>query len=52
MTVLQAITAAGGFEDDAARNSVIVIHRDGARTVRVARVAARHALKRRRPRRT
>lgn len=38
MTVMQAITAAGGFKDDAARNSVLVFHRDGARTVRVTRV--------------
>jgi polysaccharide export outer membrane protein len=38
MTVMQAIAAAGGFKDDAARNSVIVMHRDGAHTLRVARL--------------
>jgi polysaccharide export outer membrane protein len=38
MTTLQAITTAGGFADDAARNSVIVFHRDGARTVLVTRL--------------
>jgi protein involved in polysaccharide export with SLBB domain len=38
MTVTQAITAAGGFADDAARNSILVVHRDGAHTVRVARI--------------
>lgn len=38
MTAMQAITLAGGFKDDAARNSVLVFHRDGARTVRVVRV--------------
>lgn len=37
-TVMQAISAAGGFKDDAARGSVLVLHRDGARTVRVTRV--------------
>jgi len=37
-TVLQAVTLAGGFEDDASRNSILVFHRDGARTVKVARV--------------
>lgn len=36
MTVAQAIAGAGGFEDDASRNSVVVIHRDGAKSVRVA----------------
>ena len=35
---MQAITAAGGLKDDAARNSVLVFHRDGARTVAVTRV--------------
>lgn len=45
MTVSQAIAAAGGFKDDAARNSVIVIHRDGARSVRVARVRMDRVLK-------
>ena len=45
MTVVQAITAAGGFEDDAARNSVIVFHRDGARTVRVSRLRLHDSIK-------
>lgn len=45
ITVSQAITAAGGFKDDAARNSVVVIHRDGARSVRVARVRMDRVLK-------
>jgi polysaccharide export outer membrane protein len=45
-TVTQAIARAGGFADDAARNSVIVFHRDGARTVRVARMRVGDALKR------
>jgi polysaccharide export outer membrane protein len=44
-TLAQAIAKAGGFEDDAARNSVLVFHRDGARTVRVARVQLDRALK-------
>ena len=38
MTLSQAISTAGGFENDAARNSVLIFHRDGARNVRVARV--------------
>ena len=38
MTTLQAIARAGGFEDDAAKNSVIVFHRNGARTVLVSRL--------------
>lgn len=38
MTLSQAISTAGGFTDGAARNSVMVFHRDGARNVRVARV--------------
>jgi polysaccharide biosynthesis/export protein PslD len=45
MTVSQAIAAAGGFEDDASRNSVLVYHRDGARTVHVARVKFDDAIK-------
>lgn len=45
MTVVQAITAAGGFEDDAARNSVMLFHRDGARTVRVSRLRVHDTLK-------
>jgi polysaccharide export outer membrane protein len=46
MTVSQAIAAAQGFENDAARNSVLLFHRDGARTVRVARVRVDRSLKR------
>ena len=45
ITVSQAIAAAGGFKDDAARNSVVVIHRDGSRSVRVARVRMDRVLK-------
>jgi polysaccharide export outer membrane protein len=45
-TVIQAITRAGGFSDDAARNSVVVFHRDGGRTVAVARIRVDEALKR------
>lgn len=45
MTVSQAIAAAGGFTNDASRNSVLLIHRDGARTVRVARVRMEKLLK-------
>jgi len=44
MTLAQAITTAGGFADGAARNSVLVFHRDGARNVRVARVALDRAI--------
>ena len=36
VTVAQALTAAGGFADDAARNSVVVFHRVGSREVSVA----------------
>ena len=32
VTLLQAIGQCGGFMDDAARNSVLILHRDGART--------------------
>jgi polysaccharide export outer membrane protein len=46
MTLSQAISTAGGFSDDAARNDVLVFHRDGARTVRVARVPFDRAIKR------
>jgi polysaccharide export outer membrane protein len=46
MTVSQAIAGAGGFRDDAAKNSVLVFHRDGARTVRVLRLRLGDALKR------
>jgi protein involved in polysaccharide export with SLBB domain len=45
MTAMQAITAAGGFSDDASRNSVLVFHRDGARTVRVSRLRADRVIK-------
>ncbi len=38
VTVMQAVTAAGGLKDDAARNSVLLFHRDGAHTVAVSRV--------------
>jgi protein involved in polysaccharide export with SLBB domain len=38
VTVMQAITEAGGLKDDAARNSVLLFHRDGAHTVDVSRV--------------
>jgi protein involved in polysaccharide export with SLBB domain len=44
MTLSQAVTAAGGFTEGAARNSVIVFHRDGAKNVRVARVAFDRAI--------
>jgi protein involved in polysaccharide export with SLBB domain len=46
MTVSQAIAAGGGFGDDAARNSVLLFRRDGARTVAVERVRLDHGLKR------
>jgi protein involved in polysaccharide export with SLBB domain len=45
MTVSQAVAGAGGFKDDAASNSVLVFHRDGARTVRVMRLRLGDALK-------
>lgn len=37
-TLLQALSDAGGFTDDAARNSVLIFHRNGASTVAVRRV--------------
>jgi len=46
MTVSQAVARAGGFKDDAARNSVLIFHRDGARTARVLRLRLGDALKR------
>lgn len=46
LTVSQAIARAGGFKDDAASNSVLVFHRDGARTARVLRLRLGDALKR------
>lgn len=45
MTTLQAIAGAGGFRDDASRNSVLVFQRDGARTVRVTRLRLDRAIK-------
>ncbi len=45
MTVTQAITAGGGFTDDAARNSVLLIHREGAHTVRVTKIRLDRTLK-------
>lgn len=45
VTVMQAITAAGGLSDDAARNSVLLFHRDGARTVSVSRIRLDRLLK-------
>jgi protein involved in polysaccharide export with SLBB domain len=39
-TLLQVIAEAGGFEDDAARNSVIVMHRVGLGTVSATRIRA------------
>jgi polysaccharide export outer membrane protein len=44
-TLLQAIAGAGGFEDDASRNSVMVMHREGAGDVRVARIKVDRLLK-------
>lgn len=46
LTVTQAIAGAGGFSDDAARNSVVVFHRVGAREVSVAVLALDRMLKR------
>lgn len=45
-TVSQAIARAGGFKEDAASNSILVFHRNGARTVEVRRVRLGDALKR------
>ncbi len=45
ITVSQAIADAGGFQDDAARNSVIILHRDGAHSVSVARIRMDRVLK-------
>lgn len=45
VTVMQAVTAAGGLADDAARNSVLLFHRDGARTVAVSRIRLDRLLK-------
>lgn len=45
LTVLQAITMAGGFKDGAAKNSVLVFHRDGARNVSVSRLSVDRMLR-------
>lgn len=45
ITVLQAIAMAGGFSEDASRNSVLVFHRDGAHTVQVRRIEMDRAIK-------
>lgn len=45
VTVLQAVTAAGGLSSDAARNSVLLFHRDGAHTVAVSRIRLDRLLK-------
>ncbi len=45
ISVVQAIAAAGGFKDDAARNSVLVFHREGQGDVKVARVPVDRMLK-------
>ena len=45
VTVMQAVTAAGGLKDDAARNSVVLFHRDGSRTVSVSRIRLDRLLK-------
>jgi protein involved in polysaccharide export with SLBB domain len=44
-TLLQAIAGAGGFEDDAARSSVLVMHRVGLGSVSVARIRVDRLLK-------
>ena len=46
LTVTQAITAAGGFSDDAARNSVLVFHRLGATEVSVSQLPLDRMIKR------
>jgi polysaccharide export outer membrane protein len=45
VTVMQAVTAAGGLSTDAARNSVLLFHRDGAHTVSVSRIQLDRLLK-------
>jgi protein involved in polysaccharide export with SLBB domain len=45
-TLLQVLAEAGGFEDDAARGSVIVMHRVGLGSVSVARVRVDRLLRR------
>jgi protein involved in polysaccharide export with SLBB domain len=44
-TLMQVIAEAGGFEDDAARNSVIVMHRVGLGSVSVTRIRADRLLR-------
>jgi protein involved in polysaccharide export with SLBB domain len=44
-TLLQVIAEAGGFEDDAARNSVIIMHRVGLGSVSVTRIRAGQLLR-------
>ncbi len=44
-TLLQVLAEAGGFEDDAATNSVVVMHRIGLGTVSVARIRADRLLR-------
>jgi protein involved in polysaccharide export with SLBB domain len=44
-TLLQVIAEAGGFEDDAARNSVVIMHRVGRNSVSVARIRADRLLR-------
>jgi polysaccharide export outer membrane protein len=45
MTVSQAIAAAGGFSTDAARNEVLLIHREGAHSLSVRRLRTERFLK-------
>jgi protein involved in polysaccharide export with SLBB domain len=45
VTTVRAITSAGGFKDDAARNSVVVFRREGPNDVKVARVPVDKLLK-------
>lgn len=45
MTVSQAVAGAGGFTNDAARSSVLLIHRDGAHSVSVRRLRMDRLLK-------
>ena len=45
MTVIQAVTAAGGFKNDAARNSVVLFSRVDGRSVRVAQVRVQDVLR-------
>jgi protein involved in polysaccharide export with SLBB domain len=46
LTVAQAITQAGGFTDDASKNSVVVFHRRGSREVSVEVLALDRMIKR------